>query len=148
MADGAVADSLKLLKIVDELHSYCRHTFQLWVQWFTFFLTVNYAALGWFASAIGEKKMNNPLPLELVGGLFTSQNVLGIVLSAIARRFFVRNGLVLGGLYGTLGVTPPEFAHRFYAVSVLLGAFAMVFVAVCWILFVALFRPVVVPDVI
>ena len=122
-------------KVLDELHSYCRHTMQLWVQWFTFFLTVNYVALGWFAGEISEKGLRDRRPLNFVAELFISQNVLGILICFITRRFFVRTGLSLEAQHRKLGIFPPAYAQGFYAMAVMVGALAMLLVAVCWALF-------------
>jgi len=122
-------------KLLDELHSYCRHTIQLWVQWFTFFLTVNYLALGWFAGKISEQQILNRRPLDYVAALFVAQNALGIGTCCVAAFWFVKNGRALKLGYGKLGLKPPEFAHKLYATTVIVGALAMVLVAGCWLVF-------------
>jgi hypothetical protein len=135
MADGTVVDLTNQRKVIDELHSYCRHTMQLWVQWFTFFLTVNYVALGLFAGEVSKKELHDPAPLVYVAGLFISQNLLGIVISAVAYRHFSNMGHSLESGYHVLGLIPPQFAHKFYALAVAIGAVAMALVAGCWFTF-------------
>jgi hypothetical protein len=108
---------------------------QLWVQWFTFFFTVNYVALGWFAAEISKNQVFNRRPLYYVAALFVSQNALGIVICIIASRWFMNTGRALETRYQGLGVKPPQFAHRYYGVAIVVGAIAMAIVAVCWLLF-------------
>ena len=59
-------------KIVDELHCYLRHNMQLWVAWFTFFVTINYVGLGWFASEIFKGGNPNLRPLHYVAPVFVT----------------------------------------------------------------------------
>ena len=59
-----------------EVHEYVRHIFQLLIAWFTFFATVNYAAMGWLATS--TETVGNPNTLRLMAILFITQNVLGI----------------------------------------------------------------------
>ena len=73
--ESANLDLERRQKTVDESHQYCRHSMQMWMQWFTFFLTVNYAALGWFAGELAKQELKSYEALKEVALLFVSQNV-------------------------------------------------------------------------
>jgi len=87
MADTGFDSNQEARKVIDEVHVYMRHTIQLWVQWFTFFLTVNYVALGWFAGEIATGNLKNTSPLVRVAVLFICQDVLGIGICFAVRRW-------------------------------------------------------------
>ena len=55
-----------------QAHEYARHTFGILVQWFTFFITINYAVMGWLAAT------KRPKFVVLIATLFVIQNLLGI----------------------------------------------------------------------
>lgn len=63
---------------LDEIHEYIRHLFQLLVGWFTFFVTVNYASLGWLAAANADGKNSLASFAWLVPVMFIIQNLLGL----------------------------------------------------------------------
>lgn len=65
-------------KKIGEIHNYVRHTMQTLIVWYTFFVTVNSASMGLLAKDIDFTKTNKGL-LYLIGGIFVSQNVLGIL---------------------------------------------------------------------
>ena len=75
-----------------EAHAYLRHNMQIWVQWFSFFVTVNYVALGWFASDITHHKIEDRGPLIVVAIFFSFQCVLGIWVSLRLRTWFIETG--------------------------------------------------------
>lgn len=62
---------------VKELHSNVRHVTQLAMNWFAFFVTLNYLTIGWLAKDADTKNVN-PLIIRLVATLFIVQNCLGI----------------------------------------------------------------------
>jgi hypothetical protein len=70
-----------LVRRISDLNAYARHSFQLLVSWFTFFVTVNYASMGWLA---GSRK---PGPrIVLIASMFIAQNLLGILACLAVRR--------------------------------------------------------------
>jgi hypothetical protein len=71
-----------------ELHDYVRHIFQMFVGWFTFFATVNYATMGWLAKPSGSTATSTRLGW-VVSLLFISQNLLGIVACFVVRRYLL-----------------------------------------------------------
>lgn len=70
---------------VQELHNYVRFTMQQLVGWFTFFVTVNYASMGWFAKADVSAASMKGL-ISLVRWMFIAQNILGIAVCIFVRR--------------------------------------------------------------
>jgi hypothetical protein len=83
-----MADQKQLDRKFRELHDYIRHIFQLFVGWFTFFATVNYATMGWLAKPSGLVPVGTHL-VWLISGLFISQNLLGIVACVFVRRYLL-----------------------------------------------------------
>jgi hypothetical protein len=61
---------------VKEMHSNVRHITQLAMNWFVFFVTINYATMGWLAG--GTVSLNRGI-ISLIASVFIIQNFLGIV---------------------------------------------------------------------
>jgi hypothetical protein len=125
-------------RIVDELHCYQRHNMQLWVTWFTFFVTLNFGALGWFASEIFKSPMADkhpdPRPLYCVGVVFVIQSILGILVSLIWKKQFEKTGCAISTAYLALrfDCSPPEFSGTAYGHAVVLGIVALTSVIAAW----------------
>jgi hypothetical protein len=68
---------------LDELHEYIRQTFSLFIGWFTFFGTVNFAAMGWMGTAALKDGAFNKIAW-LVPIMFITQNFCGL-----AATYFV-----------------------------------------------------------
>ncbi|EUC12651.1 hypothetical protein [Paraburkholderia hospita] len=67
---------------IGELHEYVRHIFTVFVNWFIFFVTVNYATMGWLtkpeaANSTPPQSNQDHTLLYIVVALFVSQNMLG-----------------------------------------------------------------------
>jgi hypothetical protein len=69
---------------IAERHDYTRQIFALAVTWFTFFITVNYAAMGWLAP--NAHKIKNAL--YLIAAPFLVQNTLGVIVCLRIRSHF------------------------------------------------------------
>ena len=136
---GATSDSsaAEVGKIVNELHSYSRHNMMLWVQWFTFFITVNYLALGWFAGEIAKGELKSARPLVYVSVLFILQGSLGVWVSLIWRKHLLKTGNDLSSLYARMlsSSDSPDFPHHAYGSSIVLGVIALVVVIGVWLAF-------------
>jgi hypothetical protein len=138
MANGTngVPTSAVDQKIVDELHCYLRHNMQLWVAWFTFFVTINYVGLGWFASEIFKGGHTDPdtRPLHYVAAVFVIQCILGIWASLIWRRQLNRISSDISTIYSALrrDAGLPEFSGKAYGYAILLGAAALVTIIFAW----------------
>jgi hypothetical protein len=62
---------------VKELHLNVRHITQLGMNWFAFFVTVNYLTMGWLAKGPDGQKVNLSL-IWIVAIVFIVQNLVGI----------------------------------------------------------------------
>jgi len=71
-------------EIVKQLHETGRHSFDLYVRWFTFFVTINFVALGW----LPEHKANEQKNLTLFSVYFSMIifTILGIFSAASVRK--------------------------------------------------------------
>ena len=116
--------------LIEELHNHIRQNMSLWVQWFVFFVTVNYVAIGWFAE--GPKDIH---AVWIVSVLFMSQCALGVWATVYVRQWFGRSDRELHMLYRKLhaGKIEPEFSVPFYRVAVLLGGLALAALICGWI---------------
>jgi hypothetical protein len=135
--DPSLADRRK---IVDEIHSYTRHNMQIWAQWFGFFLTVNYLAIGWFADKIATNTLRAPGALVCVGALFIVQGTLGIWASLVWRRDLSKMRRDLSMVYDTLLVAPAptKFSHGAYEYAIAIGAIALLGMIGAWLVMVIL----------
>ena len=66
-----------------QIHDYIRHTFQLFLAWFTFFAGINYVALGWLAGTTAKPPPSLVLALALN---LVIQNLLGMIAAVIVER--------------------------------------------------------------
>ena len=71
---------------IDRIDGYLKMYFQAIVAWFTFFVTVNWASIGWLAANFSELK-NNILSSR-VSCIFGWQNILGIFILICALVYF------------------------------------------------------------
>ena len=69
-----------------QIHDYIRHTLQLFLAWFAFFATINYAALGWLASSGGSTAKPPPSFVLALALNLIIQNLLGICAAVIVER--------------------------------------------------------------
>ena len=60
-----------------ELHNNVRHVTQLAMNWFAFFVTVNYLTMGWLAKG-GSDSVDRVI-IQIVAGVFIVQNIFGIL---------------------------------------------------------------------
>jgi len=70
---------------LDELHEYIRHSFTLFIGWFTFFGTVNFAAMGWMGTAALNGGAFNKIAW-LVPVMFITQNFCGLACTYFVWR--------------------------------------------------------------
>ncbi|HJV66008.1 MAG TPA: hypothetical protein VJ550_09750 [Geomonas sp.] len=71
-----------------ELHAFARHHLQLYLTWYTFFLTVNFAAIGWFTSVLLTGALKVSLPTVYIAAFFIIQIILSYVGSLEVRTYF------------------------------------------------------------
>ena len=72
-----------------EINTFVRHHFQLFIGWYTFFLTVNFAAIGWFTSVLLTGALKVSLPIVFVAVFFVIQQIFSITATIEVRRYFV-----------------------------------------------------------
>ena len=131
---------------IAERHNYARHTFTSTVGWFTFFVTINYATMGWLAGAADKLKGNYPT-IVLIACLFFTQNILGIIACLVMRSYFFRcNARILEAqafLLRTKSI-PEDYADlggqtclplRLYSTLIVLMIIALVPILLAWLLF-------------
>jgi len=76
-----------LEKRISSSHEYSRHLITNLVNWYAFFVTVNYASMGWFAVQRERNASSETSSLIiLIASLFVLQNVLGILACARVKR--------------------------------------------------------------
>jgi hypothetical protein len=91
-----------------QLHEYNRHVAQLIVAWFTFFVTVNYAVMGWLLSTVyAAKPVADSVPhsiwlLRLIVFLFALQNLLGICACRVIRSHLLASASLVHQLEASL----------------------------------------------
>jgi hypothetical protein len=83
-----------LVRRISDLNAYARHSFQTLVSWFTFFVTVNYASMGWLA---GSDNPNTKM-VDLIGVMFIIQNLLGIAACLLVKRYLLLTDKKILGL--------------------------------------------------
>jgi hypothetical protein len=128
--ETSVYSDMDLRKIIEELHNHIRQNMSLWVQWFTFFVTVNYVGIGWFAKGASDNHA-----VWLASTLFISQCILGIAATVYMRQWFGRSDRELHSLYRRLHAEKiePEFSVPFYRIALLLGGLALAALVCAWI---------------
>jgi len=91
-----------LLTELGELNSFVRHHFQLFLGWYTFFLTVNFGAIGWFTSVLLTGQLKVSLPIFLVALFFVVQLVFSYLASRAVRGYLVATVQRIGALLNEL----------------------------------------------
>ncbi len=80
-----------LLKIFEENNNFARFTFRAIVGWYSFFITANLLAGGWFMSPVIK---NLPIPLNYLiiwGVVFLTSNLLAIRYTTAADQVFYQH---------------------------------------------------------
>jgi hypothetical protein len=81
----------RISKKIGQLHDYTRSTMQLLIAWFTFFVAVNSATAGWLVTKPKDAvSFSGPL-IWIIAGVFTLQNVLGIIACKFIRAQLLTN---------------------------------------------------------
>lgn len=80
--------SMNLLeKEMNEIHNYVRHNIQIFLTWYTFFITANLVGLQWFVSLpkVGQSVSFNQYLSSALGFLIV--NLLGLYASHHTRKY-------------------------------------------------------------
>ena len=131
-------DSLYRPEPADELqqrYEFSRHMFQLFVSWFTVFIGVNTAVLGWVAAVVLEGSAPPLRPLVVLSILLAFQNVLGVIASFLIDKQISRQGDRVKRLAERNWVAFPGAMYH-HAALLMLAACASYVVAWCIIPFV------------
>lgn len=97
-----------LLMELTELNTFARHHFQLYLSWYTFFLTVNFAAIGWFTSVLLTGALKVSLPIVFIATFFVLQLIFSYVASLEVRKYFETTYNRCNELLNLLGTQPSE----------------------------------------
>ena len=121
----------------EEKHRYefARHSFQMFVTWFTFFCILNITVLGWIGKDALEDKELTFRWIALLAGMMIAQNLLAVTACWHVREEFERVNRRLQELTTVEANAMP--AH-FYNVVALLVAAACVTYLVAWTTLIAL----------
>lgn len=139
---GVSMEARQAERRVKELHEYVRLNFQLYMAWFTFFGTVNFASLGWLASTSETARLTSIA--WLVPVMFISQNVLGILASKYVSDFFYQYDGNVRALERILvpdeNTSQSSLSLRLYnqVVALIAGALAIIAAVWCGVLIVML----------
>lgn len=117
-----------------------RHVMSLVMTWFTFFVTVNYATMGWFADTATPNKDL----IMVAAGLFICQNALGIIGFFFIDAYFRSSRKRLqGSERPELTETDNDDAIRLVAVyrpCLILMGIALLLILGAWIIFALVLR--------
>lgn len=79
-----------LQKELDEHHQYSRNNIQLLINWYTFFLTLQLGAFGWFGTEIAKEGIKQFYAIYVVAVYFIVQNILSIIGCQLAKKDILR----------------------------------------------------------
>lgn len=106
------AATIKILsRQLAEQNKFARTNIHLLVQWFIFFATANYVVIGYFVLKMLDAPLKRPTAFYWVAALFVAVNVLGLVLSWEASRWFSSSGEAVQAMLRRLHEltnSPPE----------------------------------------
>jgi hypothetical protein len=78
----------RIEKTIREIHEYVRHSIQLYIAFFTFFVAMNYATMGFLAKDVGSKLETSNL-IFLIARVFIYQNILAVASSVLVAIYVV-----------------------------------------------------------
>jgi hypothetical protein len=78
----------RIEKSIREIHEYARHTMQTFTAFFTFFVAMNYATMGFLAKD-GDGANQSKL-VSLIARIFIYQNILAIVSCVVIAVYLFR----------------------------------------------------------
>src|SRR5262249_33161265 len=120
-------------------HGYVRHMISSLVKWYTFFVGVNYASMGWFAT---HPELQSSNTIFLIAGMFIMQNVLGIIACMRIRRYVIVAGNeFLATEQSLIGAALSSEAREtlmpspVYARAIQLMVLGLVFIVLVWVVF-------------
>lgn len=123
-----------------EINSHVRHVAQLIVTWYTFFVTANIVALGWFATTDQTKAAQFAKLTPWLIGLFFFVNILGCAALLYVRSYFHKEnsrlevGLtkITEGDAGYHALNGSPLPLRLYECAVSIMIVSLLAIAVVW----------------
>ena len=95
-----------------ETNTFVRHHFQLYLGWYTFFLTVNFGAIGWFTSVLLTGALKDSIPIIFVTTFFVVQIVVSYMASVEVRKYFEKSSSRCDELLGLLVAQPADSGYQ------------------------------------
>jgi hypothetical protein len=131
---------IHLEKRIASSHEYSRHLITNLVNWYAFFVTVNYASMGWFAVQRERGASNETSSLIiLIASVFVLQNVLGMLACArVKRHILAVSDEVVGYEQSLVGEQLDSEAREVlmpssvYSRAIQLMSFGLVAIALAW----------------
>jgi hypothetical protein len=71
-----------------ELNTFTRHHFQLFLSWYTFFLTVNFVVIGWFTNDLLTGALKSSLPIIIIATFFLVQLIFSYIATLRLLKYF------------------------------------------------------------
>jgi hypothetical protein len=106
-------DNRELLRAeLAELYTFTRYHFQLYLGWYTFFLTVNFAAIGWFTNVLVTGALKVSVPVLFVAAFFIAQLTFSLIASIEVRKHFSATHQRCSELLASLVAQPEESTLR------------------------------------
>lgn len=123
----------KTEKAIEHVNDFAKLHFQLLVTWFTFFMTVNWATLGWLAGNSGGFYSEK---LGLIAYVFLYQNILAIAVCFFSIFYFSSINKRLNQMekiiYENNEVLKGTFNFNLYRFSILGMILSIVPIAFLW----------------
>ncbi len=109
---GSIGAMVALEDEFREVNNYIRHVAQLLVAWYTFFVTANLIAAGWFVSASGVTGLlGTRRAMWIFCLIFVAVNILGLMALGVVRGYFVQADTrvreIVGYLSASTALTQP-----------------------------------------
>ena len=134
-------DKEQMERKLREIHEYARHIFQLYIAWFTFFVTANYVSMGWLAKPNDDGKSYIAL---VVGSLFVLQNALGAIATKYVWRCLHGYNVRVTNLEASAlqnyesGDDNSSMPMNLYSAVCILALVTLLTIAVAWVIIVGL----------
>lgn len=116
-----------------EIYSFARHHFQLYFGWYTFFLTVNFVAIGWFTGVLLTGALKVSLPIIFIATFFIFQLIFSYVASLEVRKYFETTHIRCNELLNLMRTHPPE-SELHLKTAIPIQVYAKIFDLMCFTL--------------
>lgn len=121
------------MKEIERLDEYSRSCFQLLAGWFTFFVTVNWASLGWIVANTEKIGSDQKELVSIVSWVFAFQNLLGLAIVSYSGCFFISQSKKIKKYeIDELGSEKKIFPITIYLLTCVLMFLALVPIMMVW----------------